>query len=123
MKNLLLLFMKRVSAILILCYILVNTMSLSLQVVYKNYFCLDTKEYLTIAGRQITVCGQTCDFEVQQDQQDDSGFVFNHSAPPLFYQIAINDPAFLCDYGQNEWHYINHYQFTPIPSKEQPPRG
>ena len=115
--------MKRVGAILILSYILVNTLSLSLQDIYKNYFCMDTKEYLSIAGRQITVCGQTCDFDIQEQESGDSNFVFNHNAPPLFYQMVNDELKFGYVYVQNDWHYFNHYRFSIITNKDQPPQA
>lgn len=116
--------MKRVGVILIMSYVLVSTFSLSLQEIYTNYFCTDTKEYLTIAGRQITVCGKTCDFEVQDTDTDDgSHYVYNLDAPSLYfelYEIQCNDH--LSVKGKIE-RYINHYQSTYSPTNWQPPQG
>jgi len=116
--------MKRLGVILILVYVLVSTFSLSLQEIYKNYFCTDTKEYLTIAGRQITVCGKVCDFEVQDSKTDDgSHYVYNFDAPSLYfeiYEIQCNDHLLIkgaiCS-------YLNQYQSVYSSSNWQPPRG
>ena len=116
--------MKRIGVILIMSYVLVSTFSLSLQEIYKNYFCTDTKEYLTIAGRQITVCGKTCDFEVQDSDSDEgSHYVYNFDAPSLYfelYEIQCNKHQLVTGAVGT---YINLYQSTYSPSNWQPPRG
>lgn len=116
--------MKRLGVILILMYVLVSTFSLSLQEIYKNYFCTDTKEYLSIAGRQITVCGRTCDFEVQDTDSDNgSHYVYNFDAPALYfewYEITCNEHQLIKGIA---WSYFDHYQSTFIDSNWQPPRG
>ena len=116
--------MKRLGVILILVYVLVSTFSLSLQEIYKNYFCTDTKEYLTIAGRQITVCGQTCDFEVQDTDTDDgSHYVYNLDAPSLYFEIVeIQCGNRQLIQGQMAA-YLNHYESIYHASNWQPPRG
>ncbi|RED97022.1 hypothetical protein [Marinoscillum furvescens] len=102
---------------------LLCSFSLSIQQIYRDVFCTDTEQYLTIAGRSITVCGQTCDFEFQHEaSNDDVTFQFNEDAPPLFFELREVNLQFPSGTPSQELPWSNSYTFMIEVDWFQPPR-
>jgi len=86
-------YLRHVKTVMSVCFaliIVVSTLSLSIQTYYVNYLCTDTQEYLTIAGKNITVCGKSCSFEVITGYQDvhKATYSYNFNAPPVYFEQA-----------------------------------
>lgn len=114
----------RLFTYLVLLAALINSLSLSMQQVYRDYFCDDTKAYLTIAGRAITVCGKTCDFEFEKAEKSaETPFSFNMGAPPLYFQETHD----LTTQGRMLQHSLltpdDLYQYLLVRGFLQPPQG
>lgn len=120
---LVLLQMHRVGTLFVLVSILVSTFSLSLQTVYKNAFCQDTQEYLSVAGKSITICGKTCDFRYAGPQQSEPGFTFNFHASPLYFEPVANIPMhFFAAEGEQFDLKPSGYHFFHVPDHGHPPQ-
>lgn len=88
--------------------------------------CQDTKQYLSIADAQITVCGITCDYQYVDSKDSDSIININYSAPPLYFEtMELDLPALLLRASGHlqPLHYENHYDFDFIHFQWQPPQS